>query len=136
MDAGEQLDQRRFAGPVFADNGMDFTCLEDQINSLERVGGAKSLTKLLENQKRRAYGHRACFAVTLTLLRLIHRPRGLQGRAGRQFSRGQTHLIFGFKSSCERGLFMFSFVMRFAPVSTFASTFSPFDAARAVLMPS
>src|ERR1700675_2191389 len=54
VDAGEQLDQRRFAGPVFADNGMDFTCLEDQINSLERVGGAKSLIKLLENQKRRA----------------------------------------------------------------------------------
>src|ERR1700730_14279685 len=136
MDAGEQLDQRRFAGPVFADDGMDFTCVEDKVNSLERVGGAKSLVKLLENQKRRANGHRAFFVVTLALLRLIHRPRGLQGRADRYFSRGQTHLIFGFKSSCERGLFMFSFVMRFAPVSTFASTFSPFEAASAVLIPS
>ena len=75
MDAGEQLDQRRFAGPVFADDGMDFTCLEDQVYSLERVGGAKSLIELLENQKRRASGHRACFVVTLlTLLRLVHRP--------------------------------------------------------------
>ena len=54
MDAGEQLDQRRFAGPVFADDGVDFTCLKGQIDSLQRVGGAESLVELLENQKRRA----------------------------------------------------------------------------------
>ena len=79
MDAGEQLDQRRFAGPVFADDCMDFTCLKDQVHSLQGVGGAKSLVKLLENQKRRANGHRACFVVTLALLRLIHRPPWITG---------------------------------------------------------
>ena len=37
------------------------------------MGGAESLIELLEDQKRRAGGHRACFMITPTLLRLIHR---------------------------------------------------------------
>ena len=34
MDAGEQLDQRRFAGAVFANNRVDFACLEGEIDGL------------------------------------------------------------------------------------------------------
>ena len=46
MDAGEQLDQRRFAGSVFADDGVDFTGLKSQIDGLQRVGRAESLIEL------------------------------------------------------------------------------------------
>jgi hypothetical protein len=47
------------------------------------------------------------------------------------------HLIyftFGFNSSCERALLMFSLVIRFTPVSTVAGTLSPLDAAIVYLL--
>src|SRR5208282_4346745 len=34
MDAGQQLDQRRFTGAVFADNRVDFALLKDKIDAL------------------------------------------------------------------------------------------------------
>ena len=34
MDAGQQLDQRRFTGAVFADNRVDFAFLKDKIDAL------------------------------------------------------------------------------------------------------
>jgi hypothetical protein len=80
VNAGEQLDQRRFAGPVFADDRMDFTRLENQIDGLQRVGGPESFVELLEDQKGRAGGHRACLVITPTLLRLIHRQSLVTGR--------------------------------------------------------
>jgi len=45
-------------------------------------------------------------------------------------------LIFGLRSSCDRAELMLALVMRLAPVSRVAGTFSPFEAASAVLMPS
>jgi hypothetical protein len=56
-----------------------------------------------------------------TLLRLIHR--------GSKFSDLSYFLTSGVSSSFERSEFIFSLVMRFAPVSTFSGTFSPLDAA-------
>ena len=46
------------------------------------------------------------------------------------------HLIFGLRSSCERAELMLALVTRVTPVSTLADTFSPFEAASAVLTPS
>ena len=46
------------------------------------------------------------------------------------------HLTFGFRSSCERAELMLALVTRVTPVSTLADTFSPFEAASAVLTPS
>jgi len=46
------------------------------------------------------------------------------------------HLIFGLRSSCERAELMLDLVTRVTPVSTLADTFSPFEAASAVLTPS
>jgi hypothetical protein len=47
-----------------------------------------------------------------------------------------VYFIFGLNSSCERGVFMFSLVIRFTPVSTVSGTFSPLDASSAVFTPS
>src|SRR5207245_1090443 len=57
------------------------------------------------------------------------------GRADYSAERS-AYFTFGFNNSCDRALFMFSLVMRLTPVSTVGSTFSPLDAARAVLTPS
>src|ERR1700687_1359059 len=46
------------------------------------------------------------------------------------------HLTFGFRSSCERAELMLALVTRVTPVSTLSDTFSPFEAASAVLTPS
>jgi hypothetical protein len=43
------------------------------------------------------------------------------------------HLTFGLRSSCERAEAMLALVTRVTPVSTLADTFSPFEAASAVL---
>jgi hypothetical protein len=46
------------------------------------------------------------------------------------------HLTFGLRSSCERAELMLALVTRVTPISTLADTFSPFEAASAVLTPS
>jgi hypothetical protein len=46
------------------------------------------------------------------------------------------HLIFGFRSSCDRAEFILTLVMTWAPVLILTGTCSPFAAARAVLTPS
>jgi hypothetical protein len=46
------------------------------------------------------------------------------------------HLTFGLRSSCERAELMLALVTRVTPVSTLVDTFSPFEAASAVLTPS
>jgi hypothetical protein len=48
----------------------------------------------------------------------------------------RDHLTFGLRSSCERAEPMLPLVIRVAPVSTFAATCSPFEAASAVFTPS
>ena len=91
MDAGEQLDQGGFAGAVLADDRVDFACLKGQIDGFQRVGGAESFVEFLEHQKRRAAGHRACFRITPTLLRLVHRQ--LLVWEGKRFSDQACYLI-------------------------------------------
>ena len=49
-DAGQQLDQRRFTGAVFADNRVNLARLEAKIDGLQRVSGAKSFVKPLKDQ--------------------------------------------------------------------------------------
>ena len=49
MYASEQLNQGRFAGPVLADNGMDFTPLKSEINRLQRVRPAESLIQFFKD---------------------------------------------------------------------------------------
>ena len=51
VNAGEQLDQRRLTGPVFAHDGMNFTSLKSQINGLQRIGGSESFVEFLEDQR-------------------------------------------------------------------------------------
>jgi hypothetical protein len=91
MDSGEQLDQGRLAGPVLADDGVDFACLKGQIDGLQSVGGAESLIELFENQKRRAAGYRTRFRITPTLLCLVHRQ--LLVWEGKRFSHHIRYLI-------------------------------------------
>ena len=87
-----------------------------QINGLQRVGGATLLSSFLRTKRGRTIGHRACFVITPTLLCLVHRRvvcaggRGINGRP-------VPYFIFGLSSSGERGLFMSSGLLRFAPVS-------------------
>jgi hypothetical protein len=50
MDAGQQLDQRRFTGAVFADNRVNLARLEAKIDGLQRVSGAKSFVEPLKDQ--------------------------------------------------------------------------------------
>ena len=76
IDAGEQLDKRRFAGAVFADDRMDFTRLESKIDGLQRMSGAEALVEPLEDEKRRGGTRRACLVIASTdrtLLGLVHR---------------------------------------------------------------
>jgi hypothetical protein len=51
MDAGEQLDKRRFTGAIFADNRVDFALLKDKIDALQRMGGAEPLVESLEGEQ-------------------------------------------------------------------------------------
>ena len=54
MNAGEQLDQRRLAGAVLADDGVNLALVESQIHGFERVGRAEALVELVQGEKRRA----------------------------------------------------------------------------------
>src|SRR5208282_3097559 len=95
------------------------------------MGGAEPLVEPFEHKKRCGRVHRARYFAAAIVLRFVH--------VGLLFERfddfPKVYFTFGFKSSCERALFMFSLVMRFTPVSTVAGTFSPLDAASAVLTP-
>jgi hypothetical protein len=53
-----------------------------------------------------------------------------------EFAAVGAHWILGLRSSCDRAELIFALVMRLTPVSTMAGTFSPLDAASAVLTPS
>ena len=57
-------------------------------------------------------------------------------RRPRRYLSTRDQLSFGLSSASIFGSFMFALVTRLAPVSTKVSTFSPFEAASAVLMPS
>ena len=93
------------------------------------MGGAEPLVEPFEHKKRRGGLRRARYFAAAILLCFVH--VGSNGVV----SEGAIYFTFGLKSSCERALFMFSLVMRFTPVSTVAGTFSPLDAASAVLTP-
>jgi hypothetical protein len=56
IDAGQQLDQRRLAGAVFADDPVDFALLERQIHRLQRMSGAEALVELMQGEERRRGG--------------------------------------------------------------------------------
>src|SRR6202035_737530 len=62
-------------------------------------------------------------------------PPSLKGPGSRRQA-PPGHLTFGLRSSCERAELMLALVTRVTPVSTLADTFSPFEAASAVLTPS
>ncbi len=50
MDAGQQLDQGRFAGAVLADDGVNFAFLECQVDAFQRVRGAEPLVEFFQNE--------------------------------------------------------------------------------------
>src|SRR4029077_13968426 len=134
MDSCKHLDERRLTGTVLTDNRMDFARLEFKINGLQGVGGTETLVELFEHEKRRA-GRASSITVT-ALLSLVHRRLLVIRCSGGVARRTSFYLTLGVRSSFERSEFIFSLVMRFTPVSTSFGTFSPFDAASAVLMPS
>src|SRR5205823_7622542 len=105
---------------------MDFTRLKGQIDPLERMGRAEPLIESFQDKNRHSSPSRARF-IAILLLYLVHVGFSVEGIRG-DFKR-PSYFTFGLKSSCERSLFMFSFVMRFTPVSTVSGTFSPLDAA-------
>jgi hypothetical protein len=72
MYACEQLNQGRFAGPVLADNGMDFTPLKSEINRLQRVRPAESLIQFFKDEQGRG-GRRRAGCVLFAILRRVHR---------------------------------------------------------------
>ena len=132
MDSCKHLDERRFAGAILADNRMDFARLEFEIDRLQGVGGAETLVELLENEEGRI---RPSFVTIATLLRPGSSTAPWFSNLGRELEI-LTYLTSGVSSSFDRSVFMFSLVMRFTPVSTSFGTFSPLEAASAVLMPS
>ena len=54
IDPRQQLDQRRFAGPVLADDGVDLPRHEAEADRLQRVGAGKLLVELAQFQGRDA----------------------------------------------------------------------------------
>src|ERR1700722_8669750 len=54
MNAREQFNQRRFAGPVLTDDCVNFTSFEGEIDGLERMRGAKALIEFLQRKERSA----------------------------------------------------------------------------------
>ena len=54
MDAGQQLDQRRLAGAVLADDRVDLAFFESQVDGFQRMGCAETLVELFEDEDRRA----------------------------------------------------------------------------------
>jgi hypothetical protein len=56
VDAGEQLDQRRLAGPVLADDGVDLAGLEGEVDRLERVGRPEALVEPAQGRSGGAAG--------------------------------------------------------------------------------
>jgi hypothetical protein len=58
VDAGEQLDQRRLAGPVLADDGVDLAGLEGEVDRLERVGRPEALVEPAQGRSGGAAGGR------------------------------------------------------------------------------
>ena len=73
MHSRKHLDERRFAGAILADDRMDFTRLEVEIDRFQGVGRPETLVELLENQQGR---FRPCLVAATLLLSLVHRrPR-------------------------------------------------------------
>src|SRR5450432_2202034 len=60
MNAGEQFDQRRFAGAVLADDGVNFALFEREVDGLQRVGGAETFVELLQREERNRAGAWRC----------------------------------------------------------------------------
>ncbi len=54
IDAGEQLDEGRFAGAVFADDGVNLALFEAEIHRFERVRRAEMLIEFGQAEQRRA----------------------------------------------------------------------------------
>jgi hypothetical protein len=78
--SGEQLDQGRFAGPVLADDGVDFPSLKTEIDSLESVGRSKPLVQLFQDELWRSRRRRASFIAVATVLCGVHRHFRLEAQ--------------------------------------------------------
>jgi len=85
-------------------------------------------------------GMRRSLPIDLRFLNSTEHVASLAGRRSRRRSMPTTGIIgqltFGLRSSCERAELMLALVISVTPVSTLADTFSPFEAASAVLTPS
>src|SRR5437764_7952603 len=55
MDAAEHLDEGRFAGAVFAEQGDDFAALDTEADALERASAAERLDDSIEAQRTRCH---------------------------------------------------------------------------------
>ena len=53
MHAGDDLDQRRFAGPVLAKQRVNFACVKGEGHVVERLGGVEALGDAANFQDRR-----------------------------------------------------------------------------------
>ena len=56
MDGGQHLDQRRLAGAVLADDGVNLAFVEGQVDALQRVRRAEALVELFQDEDRGARG--------------------------------------------------------------------------------
>ena len=108
-------------------------------DGLQGVGAGEALVELAQLEDRDAGGEplapRSLERATGPEPRSVVDARS---RARRRSSRAacRHHLTFGFSSSCERASFMLALVIDVDAGVDLVSTFSPFEAASAVLMPS
>jgi hypothetical protein len=72
MYSGEQLDKRRFARTIFADDRVNLARFELKINVLKCVRRSEALIQALKDQKRLSTGRCASIDITAALFRWIH----------------------------------------------------------------
>ena len=56
MDAGEDLDQRRLAGAVGAEEGVDLAAPDRQVDAAQGLGAAEALVQIADDQQRLGRG--------------------------------------------------------------------------------
>ena len=89
VDAGDDLDERRFAGAVFAEQGVDLAGIEGQRDVLQRLRGVEPLGDVahLEDGRRAAVRRverqvaGACSVHRPSVCHGVRLPRATQGQA-------------------------------------------------------
>ena len=124
MDAGQQLDQGRFAGAVFADDGVDFALLEGEVDGLQRMGGAEALVELAQLEDRASGAPDAPLPAEPTSAesRSARRVEAIDC-IGRRLDRVRPTVSLDLRVEQllrSRSEFMLALVIRLAPVSTLA----------------